>query len=350
MSMSYNNLGNTDIKVSEICLGSMTWGTQNTEAEGHAQIDLALDHGVNFIDTAEMYPTTPLSKETQGDTERIIGSWVAANNRRDEVIIATKVAGEGYANVRDGAPISRETITIAVENSLRSMRTDNIDLYPLHWPNRGSYMFRKNWHYDPTNQNKAETLAHMTEVLNCLEDLRKQGKIRQFGLSNESSWGTAQWLRISEELDLPRAVSIQNEYSLMCRLFDTDLAELCHNEQVGLLAFSPLACGVLSGKYEGGNATPQGSRKSIGADLGGRVNPRMWPAVDAYLDIAKRHAIDPVQLAIAWTLTRPFMASSIIGATSTEQLATVLGATEITLGDDVLAEIDAAHRAHPMPY
>ena len=350
MSMSYNTLGNTDLKVSEICLGTMTWGTQNTEAEGHAQIDLALDHGVNFLDTAEMYPTGPLSKETQGDTERVIGSWIAASKRRDDIIIATKVSGEGYANVRDGAPISRETITIALENSLRSMQTDYIDLYQLHWPNRGSYMFRKNWTYDPTGQNKAETLDHMAEVLSCLEDMRRQGKIRHFGLSNESSWGTAQWLRLADEQDLPRVVSIQNEYSLLCRLFDTDLAELCHNEQVGLLAFSPLACGLLSGKYEGGTTTPPGSRMSIISDLGGRITPRVWPAVNAYLAIARKYEIDPVQLAIAWTLTRSFMASSIIGAKSLDQLTTVLGAAEIELSDAILADIDLAHRAHPMPY
>ena len=350
MSMSFNTLGNTDLKVSEICLGTMTWGTQNTAAEGHAQIDMALDHGVNFMDTAEMYPTGPLSKETQGDTERVIGGWIAASKRRDEVIIATKVSGEGYANVRDGAPISRATITIALENSLRWMQTDYIDLYQLHWPNRGSYMFRKNWIYDPTGQNKAQTIDHMGEVLTCLDDMRKQGKIRHFGLSNESSWGTAQWLRLSEEQNLPRVVSIQNEYSLLCRLFDTDLAELCHNEQVGLLAFSPLACGLLSGKYQGGESIPDGSRKSIINDLGGRVTPRLWPAIDAYLGIAAKYDIDPVQLAIAWTLTRPFMASSIIGATSLQQLTTVLGAVDITLDDAVLADIDVAHRAHPMPY
>ena len=304
--MSYNTLGNTDLKVSEICLGTMTWGTQNTEAEGHAQIDLALDHGVNFLDTAEMYPTGPLSKETQGDTERVIGSWIAASKRRDDIIIATKVSGEGYANVRDGAPISRETITIALENSLRSMQTDYIDLYQLHWPNRGSYMFRKNWTYDPTGQNKAETLDHMAEVLSCLEDMRRQGKIRHFGLSNESSWGTAQWLRLADEQDLPRVVSI--------------------------------------------TTTPPGSRMSIIFDLGGRITPRVWPAVDAYLAIARKYEIDPVQLAIAWTLTRSFMASSIIGAKSLDQLTTVLGATEIELSDAILADIDLAHRAHPMPY
>ena len=175
--MIYKQLGRTDLNVSLLCLGSMTWGTQNTAAEGHAQIDMALDHGINFIDTAEMYPTNPLSKETQGDTERVIGQWVEKSGRREEVIIATKVSGEGYMNVRDGAPISPATIRTALETSLRSMRTDYVDLYQLHWPNRGSYMFRKNWHYDPTGQDRAATFAHMQEVLDCLETLRGEGKI-----------------------------------------------------------------------------------------------------------------------------------------------------------------------------
>ena len=176
--MIYKQLGRTDLNVSLLCLGSMTWGTQNTAAEGHAQIDMALDHGINFIDTAEMYPTNPLSKETQGDTERVIGQWVEKSGRRDEVIIATKVSGEGYMNVRDGAPISPATIRTALETSLRSMRTDYVDLYQLHWPNRGSYMFRKNWHYDPTGQDRAATLAHMQEVLACLEILRGENVLR----------------------------------------------------------------------------------------------------------------------------------------------------------------------------
>ena len=193
--MIYRELGRTGLKVSAICLGSMTWGTQNTTDEGHAQIDMALDRGVNFIDTAEMYPTNPLSKETQGDTERVIGEWVAKSGRRDEVIIATKVSGEGYKNVRDGAPISPETINQALENSLRSLQTDYVDLYQLHWPNRGSYMFRQNWTYDPTRQDRANTIAHMEEVLDCLNGHIKAGKIRHIGLSNESAWGTAQWLR-----------------------------------------------------------------------------------------------------------------------------------------------------------
>ena len=348
--MIYKQLGRTDLDVSLLCLGSMTWGTQNTPAEGHAQIDMALDHGINFIDTAEMYPTNPLGRETQGDTERIIGQWVEATGRRDEVIIATKVSGEGYKNVRDGEPISPATIRIALESSLRSMRTDYVDLYQLHWPNRGSYMFRKNWHYDPTGQDRVATLAHMNEVLECLEAFRREGKIRHFGLSNESAWGTAQWLRLAEEGELPRVASIQNEYSLLCRLFDTDLAELAHNEDVGLLAFSPLACGLLTGKYKADAEPPRGSRKSITSDLGGRITPRLWPAIDAYAGIAADCGLDIAQMALVWAMRRPFMGSVIFGATTLEQLATAIGSAELELSADVMARIDAAHKDHPMPY
>ena len=349
-TLKYNTLGRTDLKVSALCLGSMTWGTQNTAAEGHAQIDMALDHGINFIDTAEMYPTTPLSKETQGDTERIIGGWVEKSGRRDDVIMATKVTGEGYRNVRGGAPISPSTIGIALENSLRSMKTDYVDLYQLHWPNRGSYMFRKNWRYDPTTQDRDAILEDMASILECLEGYRREGKIRHFGLSNESAWGTAQWLRLSEDRNLPRVVSIQNEYSLLCRLFDTDLAELAHNEDVGLLSFSPLACGLLTGKYSADAAAPSGSRKSIADDLGGRISARLWPTIDAYRKLAADHDLDMAQMALAWAMKRPFMASVIFGATSLEQLENTLRCLEIQLDDDIITQIDDIHRAHPMPF
>ncbi|MGG7643670.1 aldo/keto reductase [Rhodovulum sp. YNF3179] len=348
--MRKNRLGRTEIEVSELCLGSMTWGTQNTEAEGHAQIDMALDHGVNFIDTAEMYPVNPVRPETVGRTEEIIGSWVAANAaRRGDVIIATKVSGEGNRNVRDGAPISRATIAGAVEDSLRRLQTDYIDLYQLHWPNRGSYHFRQNWSYDPSGQDRGATVAHMIEVLEVMAELRQAGKIRHFGLSNETAWGMATWLRLAEERDLPRAVSIQNEYSLLCRLYDTDLAELSINEDAGLLAFSPLAAGLLSGKYAG-DVAPEGTRRALNPTLGGRTAPRVWEAVSGYLAIASEHGLDPCQMALAWAARRPFTTSAIFGATTPGQLGTALGAAEITLSEAVLAEIDAIHRAHPMPY
>ncbi|PCH92655.1 MAG: aldo/keto reductase [Rhodobacteraceae bacterium] len=348
--MKYNMLGTTDLKVSELCLGSMTWGTQNTTAQGHAQIDMALEHGVNFIDTAEVYPVNPMTKDTQGDSERVIGEWIATSGKRDQVVLATKVGGAGYRGVRNGAPISPETIEAALEASLTSMKTDYIDLYQLHWPNRGSYMFRQNWNFNPSKQNKAEFQDHIVSILETIDALVKAGKIRHFGLSNESAWGTAQWLRASEDRGLPRVDSIQNEYSLLCRLFDTDLAELCHNEQVGLLAYSPLATGLLSGKYNGGETVPQGSRLDVTPGLAGRVTPRMWPAVAAYVAVAQKHGLNPAQMALAWCGTRPFTASVIFGATQLDQVENALKSADITLSDEVLADISEAHKNHPMPY
>ncbi|MDX2482535.1 MAG: aldo/keto reductase [Pseudodonghicola sp.] len=348
--MKMNPLGRTGLTVSELCLGTMTFGTQTPEHEAHAQIDCALAAGINFIDTAEMYPVNPVAAETIGRTEEIIGSWNAANPaRRGEFILATKHSGEGMQHARGGAPISSATIPQAIEGSLRRLRTDHIDLYQFHWPNRGSYMFRKNWRFDPSGQNREETLANMGDCLDALQRQVDKGNIRHFGLSNESAWGTAQWLRLAEQRGAPRVASIQNEYSLMCRLYDTDLAELSVNEDVGLLAFSPLAAGLLSGKYQDG-AVPDGSRMSLVPDLGGRKGPRAFEAVAAYLEIAARHGIDPVHMALAWCGTRPFMASTIFGATRMAQLEHALASVEVKLSDQILEEIDAAHRAHPLPY
>jgi aryl-alcohol dehydrogenase-like predicted oxidoreductase len=224
--MEYRNLGNSDLAVSEICLGSMTWGTQNSEAEGHAQIDYALDHGVNFIDTAELYPVNPMSAETVGRTEEIIGSWFARSGRRDAFILASKVAGNGHEYLQNGIDISPQKIRISLEGSLRRLQTDHIDLYQLHWPNRGTYHFRNNWRFDATRQDTQQTLDHIYSSLECLGQLVDEGKIRSIGLSNESCWGSAQFLRIATEHGFPRIVSLQNEYSLLYRTHDLDLAEL----------------------------------------------------------------------------------------------------------------------------
>ena len=227
----------------------MTWGTQTPEPQAHAQIDMGLDHGLNFIDTATMYPVNPATPETVGVTEAIIGNWVTRTGRRSAVILATKHIGEGSAIIPGGSPpISAATIPRAVDASLNAMQTDYIDLYQLHWPNRGSYMFRKNWTYDPSHQNRQETLDNIAECLTALQTLVAHGKIRAFGLSNESAWGMANWVRVADQIGGPRAASVQNEYSLLCRLFDTDLAELAVNEDVALLAFSPLGAGYLTGK------------------------------------------------------------------------------------------------------
>ena len=347
--MQMTTLGRTGIEVSKFCLGSMTWGTQNTAAEGHAQIERALAAGINFIDSAEMYPVNPLSAQTQGRTEEIIGEWFAASARRNEVVLATKHSGDGIAYVRDGAPITAESIPQAIDGSLKRLQTDHIDLYQFHWPNRGSYMFRKNWTYDPTPQDRAETIQNMEECLGALQREVERGRIRAFGMSNESAWGLTQWAAAAERVGGPRVASVQNEYSLMCRLADTDVAEACHNEEIGMLSFSPLAAGLLTGKYQDG-AVPEGSRMAINGELGGRKTPRAFEAVAAYLAVAQKHGLDPVHMAMAFVRDRPFMASAIFGATSVAQLERILAGADLVLTEEVMADIDAAHRAHPMPY
>lgn len=348
--MQKHPIGRGGPDVTRFCLGTMTFGTQTGQADAHAQITMALEAGLNILDTAEMYPVNPVSAETVGLTETIIGAWNAANpGRRGDYVLATKVSGEGLKAVRDGAPISRATIETAVEASLRRLQTDHIDIYQLHWPNRGSYHFRQNWTFDPSGQTKSDTLAHIEEVLETVDRLVAAGKVGHIGLSNESAWGTAQWLRVAETHGLPRVVSIQNEYSMLARLYDTDLAELSVNEEVGLLAFSPLATGLLTGKYRGG-AVPEGSRMSLNGALGGRVTDRVWGAVDAYAAIAETHGLDMTHMALAWCAQRPFMGSVIFGATTRDQLAHILDGLDLRLSPEVLAEIDAAHRAHPMPF
>ena len=347
--MKYRKIGNSELEVSEICLGSMTWGTQNSEAEGHAQIDYALDHGVNFIDTAELYPSNPMSAETVGRTEEIIGSWVRNSGRRGEIILASKVAGEGHDYIQDGIDISPQKIRTSLDGSLGRLKTDCIDLYQLHWPNRGAYHFRQNWRYDPSKQDTQKTLDHIYETLQCLGELIAAGKIRYVGLSNETCWGTAQFLRIAAENGFPRIVSLQNEYSLLYRTHDLDLAELSHHEQVGLLPYSPLAAGLLTGKYQNG-AKPDGSRRTLNPDLFGRVHDEIWPVVGAYVEIASRHGLNPAQMAIAFCNQRPFVTSSIIGATSIEQLAVDIAAADLELDQQVLDDIQSVYRRYPVPF
>ncbi|MCG3268996.1 aldo/keto reductase [Yoonia sp. I 8.24] len=347
--MKMLNLGRTDIAVSDWCLGTMTYGNQTPQSDAHNQIDMALDAGINFLDTAEMYPVNPISAETVGLSEQVIGNWIAKSGRRDEVIIATKVSGNNPGWVRDGKGFDGGNIRETVEASLRRLQTDMIDLYQLHWPERGSYMFRQNWTYDPSGQDRAQTLDHMMGVLTTFGELVAEGKIRAVGTSNESAWGMTKWVDLAEAASLPRMVSVQNEYSLMCRMYDTDMAEMAVNEDVTLLSFSPLACGLLTGKYQNG-AIPEGSRRSIGPELGGRMTPRTLPVAQAYLDLATQHGVDPVHMAMAWQGSRPFPVSAIFGATTSEQLAHIIAGKDVVLSDALIAEIDTVHRAHPMPY
>ncbi|MEM1005806.1 MAG: aldo/keto reductase [Pseudomonadota bacterium] len=348
--MEMKPLGRTGIMVSDLCLGTMTFGSQTSEADSHMQMDMALAAGINFVDAAEMYPVNPVAKETIGRTETYLGNWNAANaSRRSDYVLATKHSGQGLSYVRDGAPITAKTIPEAIEGSLRRLQTDYIDLYQFHWPNRGSYMFRQNWNYAPSGHNTDEVLENMQDCLEALQREVDKGTIRSFGLSNESAWGTAQWLRIAEQMGTPRVASVQNEYSLLCRHFDTDMAELSVHEDVGLLAFSPLGAGFLTGKYQDGQV-PDGSRMSISPQMGGRSSERVFAAVAAYLEIADRHGLDPVHMALAWCRTRPFMMSAIFGATSATQLDHILAGKDLRLSDDVVREIGQAHRTHPMPY
>lgn len=349
--MKMNPLGRSGLMVSELCLGTMTYGNQTPPEDAHAQIDRALDAGITFMDCAEMYPVNPVRAETVGRSEEILGDWFERTGRRNDWVLATKHTGEGSAFVRDGAPISSRTIRPTIEASLKRLKTDHIDLYQFHWPNRGSFHFRKNWTYDPAEapMDRAAILADMEDCLGALQAEVERGTIRAFGLSNESAWGATQWIEAAKRSGGPRVASVQNEYSLLCRLADTDLAETLHQEEVGLLPFSPLGAGYLTGKYQGG-AVPEGSRMSINERMGGRCGPRVLPAVEAYLTVAKDFGLDPVHMALAWSARRSFVASSIFGATTLAQLEHLLGAVDVTLSDDLQAALDEAHKAHPMPY
>lgn len=342
-------LGTTGIVVPEICLGTMTWGSQNTEAEGHAQLDMAMDHGAFFWDTAEMYPVNPVRAETVGRTEEIIGTWLAARGGRERVVLATKVIGSGQSAVPVSVPIDGARLRTALETSLKRLRTDHVDLYQLHWPNREVYHFRNIWGFDPRGEEREKIEANMIDVLEEAAKLVAEGKIRHLALSNETVWGAAKWLSLAERHGLLRMASVQNEYSLLCRQFDSDWAELAALEDMPLLAFSPLGAGMLSGKYAG-DVTPPGSRRAINPTLSGRITPNSMAAVDAYLDIAARHGLDPARMAIAFCLGRPFPCIPIIGATSLAQLGNNLGAAGLRLSGEVLAEIATVHRRYPQPF
>ena len=342
-------LGPKGPQVSRLCLGSMTWGGPTPLPDAHHQIEIALDHGINFIDTAEIYPVTPVRAETVGRTERIIGLWLEQNMRRGDVILSTKLCGVGQKVVRGGAPVTPETIRTGLEGALRRMKTDYIDLYQFHWPNRGSYHDHRAVPWTPSGRNLAQVRQNMADCLGAIQDEQSRGTIRFFGLSNETAWGTMQWLDLAEQGIGPRPVSIQNEYSLLCRRHDTDLAEVCVNEGIGLLGFAPRAAGLLTGKYQG-HAKPSESRMALATDLGGRRTARAMAAVDDYLDVAFKHNLDAIGMAIAFALSRPFTTSVVFGATTEEQLKRFLDLADLELDDEVIADIETVHRAHPMPF
>ena len=351
--MQRRPLGRTGLNVSLICLGTMTWGQQNTEAEGHAQMDYALDRGVNFFDTAELYSIPP-SADTQGSTERVIGSWFASRKNRDKVILASKVIGRSDMTWfrKDGSKgrLIRSQMEEALEASLKRLQTDYIDLYQLHWPDRAMP-----WGSNPTRFNPADfqTVGEETpfrEVLEILEGFIKAGKVRHIGLSNESAWGTMRFLFESEKHGLPRMQSIQNAYNLLNRTFETALAEIWKREDVGLLAYSPLAQGFLSGKYLDG-AHPAGARNTL-FNRGQRYQkPGSEDAVRDYVALARDYGLDPSVMANAFVNSRPFMTSNIIGATSMEQLKLAIDSETVTLSAELLGKIDLVHqlRGNPAP-
>ncbi len=346
--MEYRKLGKTGLDISLIGLGTMTWGWQNTQAEGFEQMDYALERGINFFDTAEMYAIPP-SPERFGTTETIIGNWFKARGNRDKVVLASKIAGPGLPWLRDGNnQINKENILTAVEGSLNRLQTDYIDLYQLHWPNRGSYHFGKTWDFAPNFDPKREE-ENFLEVLHTLQGLIQAGKIRHIGLSNETAWGLNKWLQLAKEENLPRMASIQNEYSLLCRQFEPDLSEIALHEECGLLAWSPLTRGIISGKYLKG-ARPAGARITMETRPEHRLGQQLDLATEKYIALAQRFNLDPCQMALAFVSSRPFVSSTLIGATTMEQLRSNIDSISLTLSDDVLKEIHLIRRAHPMPF
>jgi len=345
--MEYRQLGNTDLKVSLICLGSMTWGQQNTQDDGFAQMDYAVEHGINFFDTAELYSIPPNAK-TYGSTETIIGNWLKSRGKRDQIVLASKVvgaAGDWISHIRNGRTrLDRKNIEAALDASLRRLQTDYLDLYQLHWPDRNTnYFGRLGYSHDPEEQPVA-----IEETLEVLHDLVRAGKVRHIGVSNETPWGVMKFLHHAKTQDRPRLVSIQNPYNLLNRSFEIGLAEIALRERVGLLAYSPLGFGVLSGKYLHGRH-PAGARITLWPHYSRYTNPQAIAATEAYVALAGRHGLDPAQMALAYINSREFLTSNIIGATNMAQLQANIASSELVLSPELLADIEAIHLRHPNP-
>jgi len=344
--MIYTNLPHTDIEVSKICLGTMTWGNQNTEEEGHEQINYALDKGVNFLDTAELYPV-PAHKDRYAATEKVIGNWFKKNGNREDIVLASKIAGKAEMTkfIRTSG-FTRESIIEAVEGSLQRLQTDYIDLYQLHWPDRSTnYFGQRGYKHDISDH--WEDNIH--QVLETFRDLIREGKIKHVGISNETPWGTMRFLEESKvHGTLPRTITVQNPYSLLNRLFEVGMAEISMREQVGLLAYSPMGFGALSGKYLG-DRMPEGSRLSLFPQYNRYIGDRAVEATKRYYDLAQANGLTLAQMALAFVNTRPFVTSTIIGATGLRQLEENIGSIDIDLSEDVLKEIEAIHNSIPNP-
>ena len=348
--LEHRKLGRTGVDVTSLCLGTMTWGQQNTEAEGHAQLDLAVGRGINFIDTAEMYAIPPRA-ETQGATERIIGTWLKSRGGRDRIVIASKVSGRSSsAWLRPGgapARLDETNIRYAVERSLERLRTDYIDLYQLHWPDRAVSLFGAGGNVF-RDLPRSDDAVPIPETLGALGRLVEEGKVRHVGLSNETPWGTMRFLQAAEAGHGPRVASIQNSYNLLNRTFETGLAEIGLREDVGLLAYSPLAQGYLTGKYLGG-ARPAGARSTL-FDRGQRYEkPGVEPAIEAYHALAREFGLDPTRMALNFVTSRRFVCSNIIGATTLDQLEIALGSVDATITPELQDRIDAIHQVHQNP-
>jgi len=343
--MNYKKLGNTNTEVSTICLGTMTWGEQNTQDEGFEQMDYALDQGVNFWDTAEIYSVPP-KQETFGDTEVIIGNWFEKTKKRDKVVLASKVCGPMREYVRGGGnQFGEKNIIAALEGSLRRLKTDYIDLYQLHWPERKTNFFGKlGYEHDDINE-----WTKFEDILGNLQKFIDQGKIKHIGVSNETPWGLSKYLELSKTLKLPRMLSVQNPYNLLNRTYEVGLAEISIREQVGLLAYSPLACGYLSGKYRK-KQLPKNSRMERDSDFWTRyVKPNTDKAVDAYYEIAKKHNLNLTQMSLKFLEIQPFVTSVIIGATTMEQLKTNIESVNIKLTNEIISEINEVQVIYPNP-
>jgi len=342
--MRMTKLGPTDLEVSRICLGTMTWGEQNSEAQAHRQLDCAVAEGVNFIDAAEMYPVPPKA-ETQGRTEEYLGSWLRARGNRERLVIATKVIGPGeFPWIRGGPRLDRASVLAACDTSLRRLRTDHIDLYQVHWPARGTNYFGQ-LGYRPTYDRAA---VPVEETYGAMAELVRLGKVRHIGISNETPWGVAEYFRLARQHGWPRPVSIQNPYNLLNRSFEVGLAEFAHRDRLSLLAYSPLAFGLLSGKYLEG-ARPADGRLTLFPRFGRYNGEHPERAVTEYVALARRHGLDPAQMALAYVQSRPFAASTIIGATTMEQLRSNLASARLKLNEDVLQGIEAIHRRYTIP-
>ena len=343
--MNYKKLGNTDLKVSTICLGTMTWGEQNTQNEGFEQMDYALDQGVNFWDTAEIYSVPP-REETFGHTETIIGNWFEKTKKRDKVILASKVCGPMREYVRGGGnQFGEKNITEALEGSLRRLKTDCIDLYQLHWPERKTNFFGKlGYEHDDSNE-----WTRFEDILGNLKKFIDQGKIKHVGVSNETPWGLSKYLELSKDKNLPRMLSVQNPYNLLNRTYEIGLAEMSIREQAGLLAYSPLACGYLSGKYRN-KQLPKNSRMERDGDFWTRyAKPNTDKAIDAYYEIAKKNKLDLTQMSLKFLEIQPFVTSVIIGATTMEQLKINIESIDIDLNEDIINKINEVQKTYPNP-